>query len=74
MFHVDGGEGMDEEGPMESPWVPEEVGLLFAERVELVPDMAAAGGGCCGQGVAAAGERRGGPAAWRRAAEGLAEG
>jgi hypothetical protein len=54
MLHIDGGEGVDEQGPTESPWVPREVGLLCAERVEpeaeLVPDMVAAGGRCCGQG------------------------
>jgi hypothetical protein len=56
--------------PTESPWVPGEVGLLCAERVEPVPDMAAAGGRCCGQGEWRQ-QERGGQAAWRRAAEGF---
>jgi hypothetical protein len=36
--------GCTKRGPTESPWVPEDVGLLFATRVEPVPVMAAAGG------------------------------
>jgi hypothetical protein len=47
--------GCTKRGPAESPWVPEDVGLLFAARVEPVPVMAAAGGlGKRGEGRGAA--------------------